>query len=106
MQFPHIGVILKKGKIQFDRFKLTKIILEDKKIDKIRRMQPVKIKMIQDVEPETIQVPGASNYPSIFIGDIQRAVTEKYGIPKEHLKLRKAISDHLKNLPKQVSTQC
>ena len=51
-------------------------------------MQPVKIKMIQDVEPETIQVPGASNYPSIFIGDIQRAVTEKYGIPEKHLKFQ------------------
>ena len=59
-------------------------------------MQSVKIKIIQDVEPETIQVPDPYNNHVMFkVGDLQRAVTEKYGIPGDHLKFQQEGSSRL-----------
>ena len=53
-------------------------------------MQSVKIKIFQELESETIQVPDHYRYHSqqFKVGDLQKAVTEKYGIPGEHLKFQ------------------
>ena len=58
-------------------------------------MQSVKIKIIQDVEPETIQVPDPYNNQQFNVVDLQRAVTEKYGIPGDHLKFQQEGSSRL-----------
>ena len=51
-------------------------------------MQPVNIKMVQYVRSETILVPdqNINYYGEISVASIQRAVTEKYGIPSRDLK--------------------
>ena len=63
-------------------------------------MQSLKIKIIQDVEPESIQVPDHYRYHSqvprpqvpyhhqFNVRDLQKAVTEKYGIPGAHIKFQ------------------
>ena len=43
---------------------------------------------IQLIQPETLQVPSVSNTEVFAVGDLRRAVTEKYGIPGENMKFQ------------------
>ena len=97
MNFPDL--YCKKFVIFNFRIKVRIYFLKDKTRRMPRTPLSINIKIIQDVESETIHVPTHYYYSidgyDYQIQHLQKAVTEKYGIPEKHLKFQTEDGDTL-----------